>query len=156
MKSLTYCAMFAGISLAVFGQQPNTATASAVFDGINGPAFPISLAVPPVGTLTYSVSGAPNQGYMLVHSPLGVSAGTLFTNFGIVDLNISGGYDVVLDGLFFTGSPALDPLAHTGANGTSTWAVPLSPALAGFLGGFQTVVGDVTSPRGSGSPRRPR
>src|SRR5262249_34919154 len=56
------------------------------------------------------------------------------------------GYDFVVNGL----SPAapLDFFANTGPTGTSSWTLNLPPSLAGSLGGFQTLVGDPTSPAG--------
>ena len=139
------CAL--ALTVAAVGQQPNTATASAVWAGVSGPPWPVRLSLTGnVPLLTYQVTGAPSQPYALVRAPAGLSVGSLPTPFGSVDLDLSGGYDIPLDGI--GGLSWMDLLAVTNASGVSTWTMPVPPGLAGPLGTFQTVVQDPTAPAG--------
>jgi hypothetical protein len=134
------------VSSSAAAQQPNTPTASAVWGGTNGPTWPIGVTATPSVPLTFAVSGFPFQPYLLAHAPAGLAAGAIPTPFGIVDLDLSLGLDFVLNG--FGGTAPLDFFATTGPTGTSSWSFNLSPSMVGSLGGFQTLVGDPTSPGG--------
>jgi hypothetical protein len=96
--------------------------------------------------LTFVVSGIPWQPFLVARAPAGLAAGTLQTQFGMVDLDLSQGYDFPINGCWGTGP--LDFLANTGPTGTSSWTLNVNPSMVGFLGGFQTLVGDPTSPSG--------
>jgi hypothetical protein len=128
-------------------QQPNSPEATAVWGGGATAPWPRQVSVFGQSSLTYQVMGAPSQGFALVQAPAGVMQGALATNFGIVDLDLSGGFVVVMDGLF-GGASWLDPFAHTNAAGTFAWTIGIPPMATGSLGGLQTAVGDPTSPTG--------
>jgi hypothetical protein len=127
-------------------QQPNTGTASAVWGGVDGPPWPISVAVPTVGTLSFVVSGVPNQPFTLVQAPAGLTPGFWNTPYGLVDMNLSGGFVFVVDGI--AGNSFLDNFANTGSTGTSSWNLNLSGMSAGYLGGLQVLIGDPSAPSG--------
>src|SRR5204862_3935150 len=131
-------------------QQPNTPTATAAWNGLSGPPWPITLWVPSGSTLTYQVSGLPFRSFALVDAPAGLSPGALSPPFGIVDLNLSAGYAVVMDGvgLGLGGNLFLDSLAHLGASGQFYWGFPLPQNLSGSIGAMQTLVVDQASPAG--------
>src|SRR4029079_3702662 len=134
------------VSSSAVAQQPNTPTASAVWGGMNGPTWPLSVTASPLAPLTFAVSGFPFQPFLLAHAPAGLAAGAIPTPFGIVDLDLSLGVDFVLNG--FGGTAPLDFFANTGPTGTSSWTLNVTPSMVGFMGGFQTLVGDPTSPGG--------
>ena len=134
----------AGPALA---QQPNSPEATAIWAGGATAPWPRQVSVFGQSWLTYQVTGAPNQGFALVQAPAGVMQGAVPTNFGIVDLDLSGGVVFVMDGLF-GGTSWLDLFAHTNAGGTFAWTIGIPPMATGSLGGLQTVVGDPTSPTG--------
>jgi hypothetical protein len=70
-----------GVSLSgsAFGQQPNTTQATAIWAGWNTAPWPRQVSLWGQTSLTYSVTGAPNQGFALVQAPAGVMQGALVT-----------------------------------------------------------------------------
>jgi hypothetical protein len=134
------------LSSGAAAQQPNTPTASAVWAGVNGPPWPVSVTASPLAPLTFVVSGIPYQPYLVARAPAGLAAGAVATPFGTVDLNLALGFEIVIDG--FAGTAPWDVFANTGPSGTSSWTVNLPPSALGSLGGFQTLVADPTSPTG--------
>src|SRR5687767_4986450 len=68
-------ALSALLAIAVQAQQPNSVTASAIWGGVNGPPWPISVSAAAPGSLNYIVSGLPNQPFALAHAPAGLAAG---------------------------------------------------------------------------------
>jgi hypothetical protein len=136
----------AAVAAASFAQQPNSPTASATWNGMNGPPWPIAMTTGGPN-LTYQVSGLPYRGYALAYAPAGVSVGALATPFGSVDLDLSAGYAILMDGVGIGGIPSwYDQFAHTGFDGTSTWSFLLPENMTGGIGAFQTLVADPTSP----------
>jgi hypothetical protein len=131
---------------AAAAQQPNALTASARWNGADGPPWPIAANVPATGSLTLEVSGLPNQGYALVVAPAGLAAGSILMPFGAVDLDPTAGLQIVLDGIGL-GVSWLDAFANTGPSGVSTWSFPLAPGAAS-IPGVQGLVLDPTSPFG--------
>src|SRR5436190_18105576 len=86
---------------AVAAQQPNSAGASAIWDGIDGPPWPITVTATPAGnTVSFVVSGAPNQAFLVALAPAGVVGTGLPMAFGNVDLDFSNGYSLLVDPLF--------------------------------------------------------
>ena len=147
MRTLVTLVSLALFLLPLAAQQPNSATASARWAGIDGPAWPILASTLPLGSLTLDVAGLPDQGYMIVHAPTGVSPGFLTSPFGVVDLDLLQA-SILVDGLAFSVPSWMNIFANTGATGMSTWAFPMSSASAGHLGGFQIVVADPSHPTG--------
>jgi hypothetical protein len=129
----------------IFSQQPNTTGARAVWQGEDGPPWPIVATVRADSALEYRVEGAIYGGYMLAWAPTGVNPGAIATLAGIVDLDLSGPTIIVMDGLFGSGASILDAFANIGPTGISVWSFPLSPASVGYFGGLQTAIEDPTS-----------
>lgn len=131
-------------------QMPNSPYASAVWGGWSIPPwptnFPINVSLFGATSVTYVVSGLPNQPYALIWAPAGLDKSAFGTPMGGVDLNLSGGFFFLMDGIAGTGP--FDAFAKTGANGTSTWTFPIPPGATDVLGGFQTLVQNPPAPSG--------
>jgi len=138
--------LFVSVSLAVplAAQQQNTVAATSTWGGINGPPWPIIVNWSSPAPITFQVAGMPNQGYMLVNAPAGISVGSVPTSVGSVDLDLGLGYQVIMDGINFSTGTFLDALATTGAGGLSSWPVPISQNI--YLGGMQVLVCNPTAP----------
>jgi hypothetical protein len=151
MKSLI--SLFAVVLLALpsGAQQPNTAAASMTFNGINGPSLPIVL---PINVQTWGpvlaleISGAPNRGFALVTAPAGVIVPGIPTQFGIVDLDLSGGFSILLDGLGLEAPNLLSFISNTSPSGTRSFALTVTAASAGIAAGLQCLVEDPSSASG--------
>jgi hypothetical protein len=132
-------------------QQPNTPSASMVLGGIDGPSWPILLPIN-VQTwgpaLTLDITGAPLQPFVLVSAPAGVVMPGATTPYGKLDLDFSGGYEVLLDGLGLTPQTPLSLFANTSPSGTQSFVISVSPAAAGLSVGLQCLVADPSSAGG--------
>jgi hypothetical protein len=149
MKRFPIIALALVMATTLAAQQPNSASASMTFDGINGPAWPIVLPIN-VQTwnpdLTIDIHGPPLQPFILVYAPAGVAAPGLPTPFGFVDVNLAGGFVVVLDGTAPISPASL--LAFTDATGGWSMTVPLFPGTSGINAGLQCLMAVPGSPSG--------
>src|SRR5262245_50599598 len=95
--------VLAAACAAAGAQQPNSAAASAVWNGVDGPAWPIVLAVDGSGGSTcLVVGGAPLRPFAVAFAPAGVLAVGAPTPFGTLDLDLSQGVVVEADGISHT------------------------------------------------------
>jgi hypothetical protein len=137
------------VAVAGLAQQPNSADASLTFDGINGPGYPMVL---PLNVQTWNpdvtidISGPPLRPFILAAAPAGVTTPGLPTPFGLVDIDLSGGLLVVLDGTAPISPSSL--LAFTDAAGQWTMTVPLFPGTAGISAGLQCLMSVPSAPSG--------
>jgi hypothetical protein len=137
------------LCVMLVAQQPNSPAAAAVWNGIDGPPWPVMVtATPSGGVLSFVVAGAPNQGFLLALAPAGVSATGLPTSVGLVDLDVSSGLAFVLDGLFGNTSTGLEAFATTGPTGVVTWGIPFPSCGTVHFGALQVLVADPASPAG--------
>ena len=136
MMVFPWVLVFIGSS-SVFGQQPNSAAASAVWGGVNGAPWPIVVNHSGL-SVDLVISGGTNQPYVLGRAPIFVGGTALWGGTVDIDLNQ---LEIVLDG--FAPTTAFDLFANTGPVGSTAWTLPVTQALS--LGGFQAAVGDPTS-----------
>lgn len=93
------------------------------------------------------VSGGPNRGYALVLASGGATAGFGTTPFGVIDVNLNGGFTILMDGLFMSTGTAFDAFAHLNASGVSTLPLPLS-LLSPSQQTLQALIADPSDPSG--------
>lgn len=131
-------------------QQPNTAAASLTFAAANGPPWPITLSitpsqVPATTLLPMHVSGAPFAPYAIGIAGGGVlPAGLPVLGCGLIDLDVGSAFAVLLDGIgtFGGGQTLIGSMAHTAANGISTWQIGILPTWSGAHLAAQGVILD--------------
>jgi hypothetical protein len=135
-------ALVLALALAVAAaQQPNTASASFVINGVDGPAFPITLTVQTNAPASGLFRGAANAPWALLRSPTGMLQPGAATFFGDhFDLPLLPAPWVEFDG-FAPGSPY-----HMDASGIGSVS-GISPVI-GKLAAYQAVVSDPSSPFG--------
>lgn len=135
------------LSLTMAAQQPNAPSASLVFEGLDGPSYPMMITLGATEPrLDFLVSGTARAPFVLAASPSGLSTSPVALVAGIIDLNLSD-VTMVLDGLSLSAG-VLDPLARLDATGESSWSLPLSGDDLGQLGAFQAAVVDASTPLG--------
>jgi hypothetical protein len=149
MKHLMILGAAALFAASALGQQPNAVVASMTIDDLDGPGWPI---VAPINVaiwnpdITLTIKGPPIQPFILASAPAGVLPLGVPTQFGIVDLDLSGGLTVILDG---TGPLSMSTLlAHTDATGSASFTSPLWPGAAGLDIGLQCLMSVPGSPAG--------
>ena len=128
---------------SAFGQQPNTAAASLLANGVDGPPFPIVATVERNNPATALIQGSSNAPFAIVQSATGqLQAGAATTSAGIFDLPLSPEPFVVIDG-FQPSSPF-----HTNATGhaSATASYPLPDVGSSFA--YQSLLADPLSAYG--------
>jgi len=128
------------VAVAVVGaQQPNTFQASMQVNGVAGPPYPITNVSLPRG-LAQSVvisTQTPNAPFVLFGAGSLYPVGQPVLGGQLLDVDINGGYFVLLDGI------AQPSVFNTGPTGTFNSSVVLSAtATIGTQAAFQTLVAD--------------
>ncbi len=129
MRITVAALLLAGVMTSLAAQQPNSAAASLVIDGVGAaPApGPFSVNIAPGTTATITMSGPPLTGFTLVNAnPLlggSVMAGALTTPFGIVDLGPVAfpPLEILVDGIGTAGP--LSWIYRTGPSGSSAYPI---------------------------------
>lgn len=129
------------LAAATLAQQPNTASASFVINGVDGPPFPITLTVQTNAPASGLFRGAANAPWALLRSPTGMLQPGAATFFGdSFDLPLSPPPWIEFDG-FAPNTPY-----HLDASGVGS--VPGISQIIGKLAAYQAVLADPTSPFG--------
>ena len=133
--------------------QPNTPVATLDFTGsscLPSASLPFQKLNPPGADVTMTVSTAGNgqQPYSLFFTPgLAALSPGIPTQFGFVNLNLSGILEVVIDGIVPV--RAIDfLLGSTGSSGVKAIPVNMPPTGTGTWGTFQAMCADPTNPFG--------
>jgi hypothetical protein len=142
MKTIPALSALFLLACVLPAQQPNHATASMVFDGVDGPPWPITGVSFPRGlSSSVTLGGVPGSPFIVAGSASLRPAG-LPAFGGLVDLDVAS-LSIVLDGL-------ADPAFTLDATGSWTAALPI-PANApiGAQGAWQGLFADPTTPIGA-------
>jgi hypothetical protein len=125
----------------ISAQQPNTpGVASMTFAGLDGPPWPINVQFGST-VIGLEFQGTPGSPYALVSAdnaqmfPAGIP-----TNYGLVDIDITGGLTFVLNGIAPVGF--FDFLSVIGPTGLSNWTLPIA---ANGNWAMQSLMADPTS-----------
>jgi hypothetical protein len=130
------------------GQQANSGEASAIWEGENGPPWPIAARVDAThrSAVRLRVRGHPGVPWALFNAPAGVRKGSARLDWGLVDLDLRGGVAAIVDGIADRG-----PWAEWGVldgEGAMALALPVGAVGEIDLGGMQALLLDPTSPAG--------
>ncbi|MAG57372.1 MAG: hypothetical protein CMJ83_13855 [Planctomycetes bacterium] len=124
-------------------QQPNGPTHTMTINGADGPAFPISNVSLPRGfPANVAMQGIPGSPFV-TYAALGPQVPGFATPYGLVDLDLSAGGVVVLDGLSV-------PIYQVGPGAafTASYVVP-GAATIGASFAVQTMIADVSTQPGA-------
>lgn len=145
----TFSLLVAALALPLAAQQPNTpGVASLVFAGQDGPVYPTTVNWTST-VIAMDLEGAPGLPYNVYaagqNGTAGLFPGFVTTAAGIVDLDVSSGLQLLLDGL----SPRtiFDRLAIMDPTGNASWTFPIGSS--GPIGAFQALVLDPSSAAGA-------
>ena len=149
MRAASSIALAAILAVSAHAQQPNTPNvASLIFAGVDGPTYPniVNFSSTVIGM---DLQGAPGAPFILVSAGVfpttaGLLATGIPTGFGLVDIDFTGGFTVIVNGVaptnFFEALARMDP------TGNSNWTLPVP--VGGHLGAFQALMVDATNPNG--------
>ncbi len=124
-------------------QQPNTPAASMTIDGVAGPPYPITGVPLTAGfEAVVDITGPVGAPFVVIMTPsLTTGGGTLVLGSQFLDVDISPGYSVLMDGLANPGTFSI------GASGTFNTNYPVSTAaVTGAQAATQAVLADPTNP----------
>jgi hypothetical protein len=137
------------LASSALSQQPNSPAASATWNGVDGPPWPIvaTLGATPTGSIAFTVTAGANLPFAVARCLNGPLANGIATSSGLLDLDPNQ-LLIVADGITGSTGSGLDAVAHVGPQGVWTFIVPVSPTTTQDLGAFQVLVVDPLSPYG--------
>ncbi len=131
------------VAAVAMGQQYNSSTASMVFNGADGPPYPVNPANLPRGVVSTCVLGGLANSPFVVFASNALAPASLFYFNGFVDISLTNGFAIALNGLT---QPiwSLDASGVFNAPFTISASTPLGAAKC-----WQAAVADFTNPFGA-------